>query len=347
MKAQVADPHPSRLPLSQGRARPRLGREVRSAVGARGAQVAPSLGSPAPPPPGLAPAARAPFPPPPVAVATRSLQARARRSARLRERSAAVAAAAAARAPARAARGATRFWSPFVARGPAPSPRHGPRPGPSALPAAGPHGAAGRSFQCRLRRGPRQLHLGERRARLGVGTPAGQVRTSGRRGPARRPRAPLRSPPRSAGDTDPRGLAPAPVSAGPAAPNSHRGADRAASAPGGRGCAPAPAANAGLPCPRAPPAPSPEAPWARAFLSAPPPCAAWSWDARIGARRASGAAGSCDSEWLGLSSAGWAPDRRTRRGGRPAPGSGQGGPSFRRLLWSSENMKVWGGLVWE
>lgn len=213
-RAQLARPHasfpPPPLPRLYPRgARPRRGREaqprqaVPGPVGARrpGLRLAraprPRV-RPASPPP------RAPLPPP-VAVATPGVSRRARAPARLRERSAAAAVA----APAPAARAATPLRSPLVVPGPAPGPKRGPLPRASARQAAGPHGAAGSSFQRSLRGGPRQLHLGERRARLGCGTPARQVRTSG--GPD-----PHASPPRVFGPSShPRPGTPTPTAYAP------------------------------------------------------------------------------------------------------------------------------------
>lgn len=180
-RSQRAGPHASCLQVSSGGPAAEEGGadpagRSRAAVGALWARVATGPGSRL----GCRPACPRRARPSrlPVAVANPgSLQARARPpacwSARRRRRR---------QLRARAERAVTPpgAHSSLSARLSAPS---GSPTCPRAGLAAGPHGAAGRSLQRRPRRGPRQLHLGERRARLSGGTPARQVRTSGQSRP--------------------------------------------------------------------------------------------------------------------------------------------------------------------
>lgn len=232
--------------------------------------------------------------------------------------------------------------TPEPARRPRPSP--GPQPGPPARPptgpcsrpAAGPHGAAGCSLQRRLRCGPRQLHLGERRARFG-GTPARQVRTGGH--PGSRALSPYASFP-ACSPSDGHRLArpvPKPRPTGsrrpPLLPGPSSGGHLA-----GVGQLPCPGRWHPSCSPRSPPMPSPRTSWACA-------CRMDSLSALSGpGTEGSGTKGT--GGCMTARGARWPPGRGTRRGDRSATirrhrARGQGAPSFRRLPASSKNMKVW------
>lgn len=167
-RRQLAVPLSPHLPSTQ---RPR-GRQAPQGSGPCGESPPPGPGAPGPsaptPPPLASPPPRAPGPPPPLPWQPR-------------EPPGALSSAGALDSGGGGSSDSSRArcdLSPEPARCPrsGPGPPAWPPAGPCAYPVSCPHGAAGCSLQRRLRRGPRQLHLGERHARLSNGTPARQVR---------------------------------------------------------------------------------------------------------------------------------------------------------------------------